>query len=159
MCVSYRALNARTLPFKYPIPRCIDAIENLGDASGRLYFISLDARQGFHQILVRLSDQEKLAFFAPDEKKHTFTVMPFGPRNGPATYTAMMHHLKEKWDHRFYLREPGTLPIHGSNSIIDDILCWSTCPQLLLSYFQCICEVFVEYRVSFRLDKCEFFMD
>jgi len=33
MCVSYQALNARTLPFEYPIPRCIDAIENLSDAS------------------------------------------------------------------------------------------------------------------------------
>lgn len=159
MCVSYRALNSKTLPFEYPIPRCIDAIENLGDASGRLYFISLDARQGFHQILVHLEDQDKLAFFAPDGKKYTFVVMPFGPRNGPATYTAMMRKLKDEWDALFYQRNPGTLPAHGSNTIIDDILCWASCPTLLLSYFECVCAIFVKYRVSFRLDKCEFFMD
>ena len=50
-------------------------------SAGRLYFISLDNKTGYHQISVRFADQEKLAFFAPDNKKYTFTVMPFGPRN------------------------------------------------------------------------------
>eukprot|EP00978_Attheya_sp_CCMP212_P015878 scaffold41044_cov68-Attheya_sp.AAC.3 len=66
LCVSYRKLNTVTLPFEYPIPRCDDAIEDLGDGAGRLHFISLDARQGYHQVSVRLCDQEKLAFFGPD---------------------------------------------------------------------------------------------
>ncbi|MGH7954401.1 MAG: hypothetical protein ACREOZ_00415, partial [Gloeomargaritales cyanobacterium] len=48
MCVSYRKLNSITKPFEFPIPRCADAVEDLGDASGRMYFISVDARQGFH---------------------------------------------------------------------------------------------------------------
>ena len=25
-------------------------------------------------------------------------------------------------------------------------------------YFECVCQVFLKYRVSFRLDKCEFMM-
>ncbi|MGH7974284.1 MAG: reverse transcriptase family protein, partial [bacterium] len=82
MCVSYRKLNSVTKPFEFPIPRCAEAVEDLGDASGRIYFISVDARQGFHQIRVRECDQEKLAFFGPDGKKYTFVVMPFGPMNG-----------------------------------------------------------------------------
>ena len=159
MCISYRALNAHTLPFEYPIPHCLNAIEDLGDSTGCLYFISLDACQGFHQISVWPSDQEKLAFFGPDGKKYTFVVMPFGPRNGPTTYTAMMQKLKDTWSTLLYDHNPGPLPTNGSNSIIDDTLCWSTDPKLLLSLFQCICETFVQYWVSFRLDKCEFFMD
>jgi hypothetical protein len=53
MCVSYRRLNSVTLPFEYPIPRCEDAIDDFGDSAGKLFFISLDACSGYHQIVVR----------------------------------------------------------------------------------------------------------
>ena len=85
MCVSYRGLNRVTNPFEYPISRCDVAIEDIGDGTGKLYFISLDAAQGYHQIKVRSTAVEKLAFFAPDNKKYSFTVMPYG--KGPMTVT------------------------------------------------------------------------
>lgn len=83
MCISYRALIRTTNPFEYPIGRCNSAIEDVGDGSGFIWFISLDAAQGYNQISVRKCDQQKLAFFAPDNKKYTFSVMPFGPTNTP----------------------------------------------------------------------------
>ena len=52
MCVSYRALNKVTALFEYPIGRCNDAIENLGDGAGVLSFISIDCFQGYHQVYV-----------------------------------------------------------------------------------------------------------
>ena len=84
MCVSYRKLNAVTKPYESPIPRCDDAITNLGGGSPIIFFISMDAFQGYHQVKVREQDKEKLAFFAPNNRKYTFTVMPFGPMNAPA---------------------------------------------------------------------------
>ena len=39
LCVSYCALNKVTKLFCYPIGRCNDVVENLGDGVGRLYFI------------------------------------------------------------------------------------------------------------------------
>ena len=98
MCVSYRGLNAITLPFEYPIPRCNDALDNFGDSLGTLSFISLDARSGYHQISVKPSDREKLAFFGPDGRKWTFNIMPFGVRNGPAFYTSIMRILEMEWE-------------------------------------------------------------
>ena len=89
MRVSCHRLNQVTLPFKYPIPRC-DNADNFGDSNGRIYFISLDNKTGYHEIGVRFADQNKLAFFEPDGKKYTFSVMPFGPRNAPAFDTRMM---------------------------------------------------------------------
>ena len=68
MCVSYRKLNSVTHPFEYPIPRCDNAIEDFGNAHGTLFMMSLDNRQGYHQIAVNPGDQEKLAFFGPDDK-------------------------------------------------------------------------------------------
>jgi hypothetical protein len=76
-------VNSVTLPFEYPIPRCEDDIEDFGNSAGKLPFISLDARSGYHQIAVRECGQDKLAFFSPDKEKWTWKVMPFGPHNAP----------------------------------------------------------------------------
>jgi hypothetical protein len=161
MCVSFRPLNRVTKPFTFPIPRCADAIEDLGELERLLlWFISLDCRQGFHQISIRESDQEKTAFFTPEGDKECFTVMLFGPMNGPATYTAMMFELKGEWLSLFCERHPEHHVIVADNRIIiDDILNWCTDPEVLVDLFECICIVFLKYRISFRLDKCEFFVD
>ena len=58
-----------TKSFEFPIPRCADSVEDFGDFSRRMYFISLDAHYGYHQIHVRNPDQEKLAFFTPSGKR------------------------------------------------------------------------------------------
>jgi len=52
-----------------------------------------------------------------------------------------------------------TLLYRGIRVIIDDILLWASNLQIVLLYFECICEVFQKYRVSFRLDKCDFLKD
>ena len=94
MCVSYCKLNAVTKTFQFPIPRCNTAIVILGCGAGKNWIISLDARQGYHKVQVRKKDREKLAFFSPDNLKYCFNVMPFGPTNAPAFYTAMMKNFK-----------------------------------------------------------------
>ena len=181
MCVSYRKLNSITEPFEYPIPRCDDAVSILGLQAGEhLYFISLDAKQGYHQILVRKADREKLAFFAPDGHKYTFKVMPFGPTNAPSFYTCMMGDFQEDWnllfsetisradsicgknvdmDRKGAVRMNGTKVEVGSKVIIDDILLYCTNVDILLVYLECVCQTFQKYRCSFQLKKCEFLKD
>ena len=44
----------------------------------------------------------------------------------------------------------------GTRSIIDDILLWSNNIPAILIYFEYVCRVLQKYRVSFRLDKCDF---
>ena len=63
LCVSYRLLNGITLGLKFPITRCVDSIEDLGDSCGPIFIISLDAQSGYHQISFRKCDREELAFF------------------------------------------------------------------------------------------------
>ena len=59
----------------------------------------LDAFQGYHQIPVILSNQEKTAFITP-KGIYCYKVMPFGLKNVRATYqrmvTTMFRHLIEK---------------------------------------------------------------
>ena len=67
--ISYRLLNSVTKSFEFPIPRCADNHENFVNFSGRMYFISLYTRSGYHQIRVRRRDQENLAFLTSSEEK------------------------------------------------------------------------------------------
>jgi len=86
-CVSHRGLNRITNPFEYPIVRCDDTIEDVGDGTQYVYFMSVDSVQGYHQIKVRRCDKEKLAFLSPDDEKYTWSLMPFGPTNAPSFFT------------------------------------------------------------------------
>ena len=53
MCVSYGKLNGIKKTFELPIPRCDGNIITVGYGSNKILIISLDSRQGYHQISVR----------------------------------------------------------------------------------------------------------
>ena len=101
--------------------------------------------------------------------------MPFGPKNAPAFYTAMMKTFQEEWNAAFdstFVDPPNPqdlldntsgsrkLPIRtvfGSRIAIDDILLYGTNVYQLLRYFASVATIFVKYRLSFKLAKCNFF--
>ena len=62
-----------------------------------MWIITVDTKQGYHKVKVRYCNIEKRAFFAPDQQKYAFKVMPFGPVNAPAFYTRMMGNFKVEW--------------------------------------------------------------
>ena len=62
LCVSYRPLNSITRSFEYPIPHCVDSIDDISDSRGSLTMISLDICSEYHQVKVRQYIQDKLDF-------------------------------------------------------------------------------------------------
>ncbi|BEI86683.1 hypothetical protein CcaverHIS002_0700290 [Cutaneotrichosporon cavernicola] len=86
MCVDYRRLNKVTKSDQYPLPRIDDILSQF---QGKMWFSTLDANRGYHQVPVADADKKKLAFrthrglFEP-------TVMPFGAKGVPATFQRMM---------------------------------------------------------------------
>jgi hypothetical protein len=155
--VSYCRLNCFTKPFTYPFPRFADAIEDLSELAFLiLWFISMDCRQGFHQILI----QEKNAFLMPDGDTECFTVMSCGPTDGSSTYTATMFELRQEWIALFKSMFPEHIHLVANiRMMIDNILNWCTNPDALVDLFEYICIVFLKYRKSFRLDTCIFFKE
>ncbi len=133
-CVNYIPLNQVTRQIAYPIPRCNMAVEtNFGGS----YIWLFNAPMGYHQILVSEETQEKLAFQGPDAIKWTYTVMPFGPTNGPATFITMIHNLDSVW--KLLAKDSGIKVGEAVNTsiIVDDILSWAmTLPQAL-RYIEC----------------------
>ena len=49
--------------------------------------------------------------------------------------------------------------VTGLRTIIDDILLWSNILSTALLMFECVCKVFVKYRVSIKLKKCNLVND
>ena len=91
--------------------------------------------------------------------------MPFGPKNAPAFYTAMMKILHDKWIILFHSTKdciPSATSIStifcDIKTIIDDTLIFSNHIPTFLYYCSCVAQVFTKYRLSFKLSKWDFFL-
>jgi hypothetical protein len=72
---------------------------------------------GYHQLAVTLASQEELAFQGPDAIKWTYTVMPFGPTNGPATFINFIHDVDSQW--KALAQQSGLLINNDTNTKIN----------------------------------------
>ena len=86
MCVDFTALNKHCPKDHFPLPR-IDQIVDSTAGCQRLSF--LDAYSGYHQIRMKIEDEELTAFITP-YGVYCYTTMPFGLKNAGATYQRMM---------------------------------------------------------------------
>lgn len=90
LCIDYQRLNAITVPDSYPLPR----IDDLLHAAKHTPFMStIDLRSGYHQIKVKESDRDKTAFTTPFGT-FRYLRMPFGLRNGPATFQRLIDQFR-----------------------------------------------------------------
>ena len=62
MCVDYRALNAISRTYIWPMPRIDDILAELGKAK---FFTTLDLRSGYHHIALDKDAIKKTAFVTP----------------------------------------------------------------------------------------------
>jgi hypothetical protein len=134
-CVNYIPLNSVTRLIAYPIPRCNLAIHNkFGQGKWRWMF---NAPMGYHQLTAAPANQEKLAFQGVDAIKWTYTVMPFGPINGPATFINFIHNINSVW--KEFTQERGVPMDNNMNMkiIVDDIVSWAKVLKFALIYMEC----------------------
>ena len=167
ICVSYGGWNKVTKINEHSISRYDMAITIIELGSAGIYFITVDAKQGYHQISVRDCNIEKLAFFGPDIQQYSFTVMPFGPINVPPIYTCAMGAFITGWDFLFvemiegyadtktllggYLVTcsggciflNGLKTVSSTKAIIDNVLIWSNNVEVILLYLEYVCRIFV----------------
>jgi RNase H-like domain found in reverse transcriptase/Integrase zinc binding domain/Reverse transcriptase (RNA-dependent DNA polymerase) len=164
LCVSYRRLNQITRPFKFPIPRCDDAVMDISPRAK--YFISFDLDSGYWQISLEPTSRSKTAFFTPSGKKR-WTVMPMGSLNAMSIFVAMMTDLQTKWNrnatlaglHGEYgsnLTTTSQDDDYGSAVIADDVTLYATKHDTLLKYFRIVLNELQHHRVTIKLKKCNF---
>ena len=87
MCVNYTDLNKACPKNPYPL----SSIDNLVNATSSFCFMSfMDAYSKYNQISMHPLNEEKIAFITP-MANYCYKVMPFGLKNGGATYTRLMN--------------------------------------------------------------------
>ena len=89
MCVDFTDLNKACPKDNYPLLR----IDTLVDSTARHQVLSfMDAFSGYNQIKMEEADQEKTSFVT-SQGLFCYKVMPFGLKNGGATYQRLMNKM------------------------------------------------------------------
>lgn len=138
--IDYRKLNDKTTNDKFPIPQIEEILDNLGKS---IYFTTLDLKSGFHQIPLDKNSQEKTAF-STDQGHFEFTRMPFGLKNGPATFQRVMNNV-----------------LHGLIGRIcyvylDDIIIIGFNLENHIENLREVLQRLAQFNLKIQLDKCEF---
>ena len=85
--MDYKLLNKLTIKSKYPLSMIDDPMDQLHRA---LVFSKIDLRLGYHQILVKAEDVQKIAFRSR-YGHYEYVVMPFGVTNALTLFMDYMN--------------------------------------------------------------------
>jgi hypothetical protein len=150
-CVNFIPLNSITKLIAYPIPRCDLAVFNeFGQGRWQWMF---DAPMGYHQLAVAPESQEKLAFQGVDAIKWKYTVMPFRPTDGPATFINFIYDINSVWQKLATVKGVQINDDTNTKIIIDDIVSYAKQVQTALICMECQLIVCQAYCLSLNLCK------
>ena len=134
----YRDLNACTVSDAFPLP---DITNNLQQLSGSSVFSTLDSAGAFHAIPVEEESRDVTAFVCP-RGQFRYRRMPFGVKNGPATYSRLIETAVQK------------LPPGFTLSYLDDLIIYSPDYASHLHHLKQVLRLHVELGLKLKLRKC-----
>ena len=83
--MSYQNLNQVTCPLTFPIPHCDDTVQDI-DTEAK-YFIAVDMKSGYWEVVAKDKARGRLAFFVLDVKR-LCKVIHMGALNAAPTFVA-----------------------------------------------------------------------
>ena len=88
-CVDYRAVNKQIKSDAFPMPRLLDCIDQVGEAT---YISKLDLLKGYWQVPLTARAKQVYSFVTGDGL-FSFDVLPFGCKNAPASFQRLMNEV------------------------------------------------------------------
>lgn len=139
-CVDYRALNAKTLKDKFPIPIIKELLD---EPKGAKFFTKLDLRSGYHRVLMFPNDVAKTAF-RTHHGHYEFLVMPFSLTNAPITFQSLMNEVLKPFIWHLVL------------VFFDDILIYSSSWSEHLQHVRAVFQLLRTHGLALKQSKCIF---
>jgi len=140
MVVDYRRLNDITVKNNYPLPLIDELFDQLGQAK---YFSSMDMVSGYWQQRIAEKDIEKTAF-TTKFGHFEFRVLPFGLKNAPSSFMAMVNDILRPYLNKFVL------------AYLDDVLIFSKTKQEHLEHLRLVFDLLRTHRLYAKPKKCDF---
>ncbi len=139
-CTDMRKVNSVTKSDSFPLPRMDDCIDRVGSAK----FVSkFDLLKGYWQVPLSKRVQE-ISVFMTLSGLYSYTVMPFGLKNAPATFQHLMNRV--------------VLGLGGCSAYLDDLVIYSDTWHSHLQRIRALFDRLAEARLTINLAKCEFAM-
>ena len=138
-CMDFRALNAVTRTYVWPMPRVKDIFAKPGKAE---FFTTLDLRSGYHHIALD-DDAIKKTTFVLLFGKYKYLKVQFGLAQGPECFQNLMNKVLSG--------------LHFTLAYLDDVIIFSKLSEQHLKHIQIVLTKLKQANLRLKKSKCLFF--